>query len=155
MHLFRISFPNTTIPPQRSRYALPCERPRHAFQKKPSDAKKGQPSPPHRQSGLPHFAANLLLALSAAPYFQSTNMPITPMTVSPASKLTPRPTPKFKKSGRANRIAPAARLERAKSLPAKSEAAYCGYCKNNQRQRTDAWKGGGGGRKHSQSKECR
>ena len=54
-------------------------------------------------------------------------MPTMPMTLRPASRVTPRSTPRLRKSGRAKRMLPQAMAERKKSLPAKSEAAYCGY----------------------------
>ncbi len=54
-------------------------------------------------------------------------MPITPIQLNPASKLTPLPTPILMKSGLANMILPQASAERKKSLPANREAAYCGY----------------------------
>lgn len=44
-----------------------------------------------------------------------------------ANKLTPGPIPRFIKSGREKSIAAAASMDRAKSLPANSDAAYAGY----------------------------
>ena len=50
-----------------------------------------------------------------------------PRTLRPARRLTPLPMPNLRNMGLANRIAAKAKAERHKSLPAKSEAAYCGY----------------------------
>lgn len=73
-----------------------------------------------------YLAANLLLALNVAPKYHKPQMPAQPPKVSPASRLTPGPTPKFKNIGLLKWIAPHAIELLAKSLPANKLAAYCG-----------------------------
>ncbi len=76
--------------------------------------------------GPAYFAANLDLALKFAPKCHRTKIPMTPAIVKPPSKLTPGPTPKLRNSGLEKWMAPAAIEDRAKSLPANRDAAYCG-----------------------------
>lgn len=71
--------------------------------------------------------ANFDLALSFAPNFHKTKIPIIPMTDSPANKVVPLATPRLMNSGRAKRIEPQASADLKKSLPANNDAAYCGY----------------------------
>ena len=82
---------------------------------------------PIEKKPAPYLAANLDLLLSQAPLYHRVQIPITPMIMRPPSNVTPRPTPRLRKSGVAKWMAPAAMLDLAKSLNAKSEAEYCGY----------------------------
>ena len=54
-------------------------------------------------------------------------IPITPPTVKPASRVTPLSTPRLMNSGLANKMAPVARADLAKSFAANRLAVYCGY----------------------------
>lgn len=73
-----------------------------------------------------YFTANRLLLLNVSPPKYNANTPSIHPAVRPASKLVPRAIPKFKYMGRENSTAANATVDRAKSLPAKREAAYWG-----------------------------
>lgn len=70
-----------------------------------------------------YLAVKRLLARSLAPKMYRAKMPKMQPAVRPPSRETPRATPRLMNKGRAKRMAPAARADRRKSLPAKSEAA--------------------------------
>lgn len=68
------------------------------------------------------LSANRLLALNPAPHQYNTYTPTVQTIVKNASRLTPHAIPSFKNIGREKRIADAARVLRAKSFMANSDA---------------------------------
>lgn len=73
------------------------------------------------------YCANLDLARSFLPNLYISNVPIIPITLSPAKTVTPLCTPKLINIGLAARMHPEAMADLIKSLPVKIEAAYWGY----------------------------
>lgn len=74
----------------------------------------------------PYLALNLLRARSLAPKKYRAKTPAIHPAVRPPRRLVPGPMFKLRYIGRENSTAANASVDRAKSLPAKSDAAYCG-----------------------------
>ena len=73
-----------------------------------------------------HLAENFDRALNLSPNQNKAKTPAIQPAVKPPSKLVPGPMFRLMYIGRENRTAANARVDRAKSLPAKRDAEYCG-----------------------------